>query len=211
MYLKWELLEGLGMDPDTLEVRIRVQGPGEQEKSPSGEGATKAAAREPGGRRLSGKLLEAFFLLCQAEERFMSRRAARLYGSERVMLTRPFEVKRPSGTPIRIEETCTMIFPLGSPHERRLEIPALVVDMLEQCRGFLWNIMWKWEMQLGKADAGILPLLQAAQPGDHQWDEMTLERVRLSSCGTSRSTWKLLVCKGQQSLEHACVMDFGRG
>ena len=46
-----------------------------------------------------------------------------------------------------------------------------------------------------------MSLLQVAQPGDRQWGEMTLDKVRLSSCGTSRSTWKLLVCKGQQKME----------
>jgi hypothetical protein len=83
-----------------------------------------------------------------------SRKAARLFGSERVMLTRPCELKGPSGSPVRVEETCTMIYPLGGPHERRLEIPVLVVDMLEQYCGFPQNSMWKWEMQLGEADAG---------------------------------------------------------
>jgi hypothetical protein len=63
-YLKRELLEGLGIDPDTLEVQIRVRGPGEQERSPDRGGTAKAAAREAGSRRLSGKLLEAFSLLC---------------------------------------------------------------------------------------------------------------------------------------------------
>ncbi len=72
---------------------------------------------------------------------------------------------------------------------------------LERYCGFLQNSMWKWEMQLRKSDAGILPLLQIAQPGDRQWGEMTLERVRLISCRTSQSTWKLLVCKGQQKME----------
>ncbi len=52
-------MEGLGIDPDTLEVQIRVRGPGEQERSPDRGGTAKAAAREAGGRRLSGKLLEA--------------------------------------------------------------------------------------------------------------------------------------------------------
>ncbi len=42
VYLKRELLEGLEIDPDTLEVRIRIQGPGEQERSPGGGGAAKA-------------------------------------------------------------------------------------------------------------------------------------------------------------------------
>jgi hypothetical protein len=55
-YLKGELLEGLGIDPDTLEVRIRIRGPGKQKKPPGGGGPAKAAAREVGGRKLSGKL-----------------------------------------------------------------------------------------------------------------------------------------------------------
>ncbi len=71
----------------------------------------------------------------------------------------------------------------------------MVVDTLEQYCGFPQNSMWKWEMQLGKEDAGFLPLLLVAQPGDPHWGEMTLERVRLSSCGMSRSMWKLLVCR----------------
>ncbi len=72
VYLKRELLEGLGIDPDSLEVWIRIQGPGEQEKPPGGGGTAKVVAREASGRRLSGKLLEAFSLLCQAGERFMN-------------------------------------------------------------------------------------------------------------------------------------------
>jgi hypothetical protein len=72
VYLKRELLEGLGIDPDTLEVRIRIEGPGEQERPPGGGGAARSAAREAGGWKLSGKLLEAFSLLCQAGERFVS-------------------------------------------------------------------------------------------------------------------------------------------
>ncbi len=50
-------------------------------------------------------------------------------------------------------------------------------------------------MQLGKEDAGILPLLQTVHPGDRQWSERNLERVRMISAVTSRSTWK---CKTQQ-------------
>jgi hypothetical protein len=65
-------LESLGIDPDTLEIRIRVQGPGERERSPGGSGAAGPAAREVEGQKLSGKLLEAFSLLCQAGEKFMN-------------------------------------------------------------------------------------------------------------------------------------------
>jgi hypothetical protein len=44
-------------------------------------------------------------------------------------------------------------------------------------------------------------MLQVARPGDRRWDEMTLERVVLSSIRASRSTWKFLVCKGPQMTE----------
>jgi hypothetical protein len=60
------------------------------------------------------------------------------------MLMRPFEVSGPSVIPVRVEETCTMIFPSGGPHEGRLEIPALVVDTLEGYCWFLQNSMWNW-------------------------------------------------------------------
>jgi hypothetical protein len=92
MYLKRELLEGLGIDPDTLEVRIRIQGPGEQERPPGGEGVTKAAAREAGGWKQRGKLLEAFSLLCQAGERFVS-----YMGEGRQQATRPTSSVEASG------------------------------------------------------------------------------------------------------------------
>jgi hypothetical protein len=70
----------------------------------------------------------------------------------------------------------------------KLEIHLLVVDMLEEYCGFPQGTMWKWQMQLGIEDNEILPLLQVAQPGDRHWGEMTLERVRLSSCGVSGSS-----------------------
>ena len=67
-----ELLEGLGIDPDALEVRIRAQRPGEQGRPHDGGGAAGPAAIEIGGRKLSGRLLEAFSLLSQAGEIFVS-------------------------------------------------------------------------------------------------------------------------------------------
>jgi hypothetical protein len=63
--------------------------------------------------------------------------------------------------------------------------------------------MWKWQMQLGIEEDEILPWLQVAQLGDRYWGEMTLERVRLSPGGVSRSRWKFLVRKGQQMTETA--------
>ncbi len=253
VYIKRELLEGLGIDPDSLEVRIRIQGPGEQEKPPASGGTTKAAAREAGCRRLKGKLLDGGFLAslpsrgeirelrwleqapggrmsvglrlqgrpprtaeadqrwhaepaggvgvadpaptvrrgaegdavfggethreaaagggraaaerevqerdegrrnmavltpeggqcisvraCEGSEHTVeSRTAALLFWSERRMLAKPLEVKGLSGIPVRVEETCSMIFPLVGPHRRRLKTPALVVDTLQQYCGFL--------------------------------------------------------------------------
>jgi hypothetical protein len=133
-----------------------------------------------------------------SEHTIMSQRAAGLYGSEKKMLAKPLKIVGPSGLPIRVEETCNMMFPLGGHHGRRLEIPALVVDMMEQYCGVLQNSMWEWQVHLGKEDAGILPLLQVVHLDDRQWGEMTLEKVRLSSYGMSRSPWKLLACKGEQ-------------
>ncbi len=64
------LLEGLGIDPDALEVRIGILKPGEQGR-PHGCGAINQGATEAGKGRLTSKLLEALTLLCQAGERFM--------------------------------------------------------------------------------------------------------------------------------------------
>ncbi len=69
---------------------------------------------------------------------------------------------------------------------------------LEEYCGVPKDRMWEWQVQLGKDYAGTMPLLQTVHPGDRQWDEMTLEKVRLSSTMVSWSTWKLLVCKTQQ-------------
>jgi hypothetical protein len=60
------------IDPDTLEVQIRVQGQREQERLPGGGSAAGLAPREIGGRKLSCKLIEAFSQLCQAGKRFVS-------------------------------------------------------------------------------------------------------------------------------------------
>ncbi len=94
-----------------------------------------------------------------AEHTILSREDTRRNGAEREVLARLFEVKGPPGIRVRKEETCIMVFPLGGPHGRRVEIPALVVDTLERYCRFLQDSMWKWQVQLGKADAGILPLL----------------------------------------------------
>jgi hypothetical protein len=57
------LLEGLGIDPDALEVRIGIWRPGEQGR-PHGGGAVNPSVTETGEGKLTGKLLEALTLLC---------------------------------------------------------------------------------------------------------------------------------------------------
>jgi hypothetical protein len=65
------LLEGLGIDPGALEVRIGIQRPGEQGRLHGG-GAANPGATETGEGKLTGKLLEALTSLCRAGERFMN-------------------------------------------------------------------------------------------------------------------------------------------
>jgi hypothetical protein len=64
------LLEGLGIDPDALEVRIGIRKPGEPGRPHSGEVISPGAAGAGDGR-LTSRLLEALTSLCQAGERFM--------------------------------------------------------------------------------------------------------------------------------------------
>jgi hypothetical protein len=64
------LLEGLGIDPGALEVRIGVRKPGEPGRPCGGE-ATDPGAAGAGVGRLTSKLLEALTSLCQAGERFV--------------------------------------------------------------------------------------------------------------------------------------------
>ncbi len=64
------LLEGLGIDPNALEVRIGVRQPGEPGRSRGG-GITDPGTTEVGTRRLTGRLMEALTSLCQAGERFV--------------------------------------------------------------------------------------------------------------------------------------------
>ncbi len=59
-----ELLLGLEIDPDIMEVKVKMQEPGDWHNG--GSQARAAGGEELQGRRLSGKLMEAFTLLCQA-------------------------------------------------------------------------------------------------------------------------------------------------
>jgi hypothetical protein len=64
------LLEGLGIDPNALEIRIGVRQPGEPGR-PYGGNTTDPGAAEAGVGRLTGRLMEALTSLCQAGERFV--------------------------------------------------------------------------------------------------------------------------------------------
>ncbi len=64
------LLEGLGINPDALEVRIGIRKPGEPGRPRGGEAISPGAAGADNGR-LTSKLLEALTSLCQAGERLV--------------------------------------------------------------------------------------------------------------------------------------------
>jgi hypothetical protein len=64
------LLEGLGIYPGALEIRIGVRQPGEPGR-PCGGVTTDPGAAEAGVGRLTGRLMEALTSLCQAGERFV--------------------------------------------------------------------------------------------------------------------------------------------
>jgi hypothetical protein len=68
--LSRELLEGQRIDPDTMEVRARAPEP--EKRLEAGPPSQPAGTGEQRSQRLSRKLLEAFFFLCQAGERFLS-------------------------------------------------------------------------------------------------------------------------------------------
>jgi hypothetical protein len=69
------LLEGLGIDPNDLEVRIGVRQPGEPGR-PCAEDTRGLGEIESDTARMAGRLLEALTSLCQAGERFVDSAAA---------------------------------------------------------------------------------------------------------------------------------------
>ncbi len=85
------LLEGLGIDPDALEVRIGVRKPGEPGRPYGGE-ATDPSAAGAGEGRLASKLLEALTSLCRAGERFAG--SARESGRQMIETADPTAVPR---------------------------------------------------------------------------------------------------------------------
>ncbi len=64
------LLEGLGKDPNALEVRIGVRRPGEPGR-PCGGSIAGPDETEVGAARMTGRFMEALTSLCQAGERFV--------------------------------------------------------------------------------------------------------------------------------------------
>jgi hypothetical protein len=87
------LLEGLGIDPGALEVRIGVRKPGEPGR-PCGGDTTDPGAAEAGVGRLTGRLMEALTSLCQAGERFVD--SAAKNGQRMIGVTDPTVIPRRS-------------------------------------------------------------------------------------------------------------------
>ncbi len=84
------LLEGLGVDPNDLEVRIGVRQPGEPRRQRA-EDARGPGEAETNTARVAGRLLEALTSLCQAGERFVD--SATVSGRRVVRVGSPAEIR----------------------------------------------------------------------------------------------------------------------
>jgi hypothetical protein len=84
------LLEGLGIDPNDLEVRIGVRQSGEPGR-PRVEDTRGSSKIESDTARMAGQLLEALTSLCQAGERFVD--SAAVSGQRAMRAGRPTEVR----------------------------------------------------------------------------------------------------------------------
>jgi len=84
------LLEGLGIDPNDLEVRIGVRQSGEPGR-PRVEDTRGSSKIESDTARMAGQLLEALTSLCQAGERFVD--SAAVSGQRAIRVGRPTEVR----------------------------------------------------------------------------------------------------------------------
>jgi len=97
------LLEGLGIDPNGLEVRIGVRQAGEPGR-PHGDSIISPAETEASTARMTGRLMEALTSLCQAGERFVdsaamsSRRMARAGDPAGIQAQRPRMIQSESTT-----------------------------------------------------------------------------------------------------------------
>jgi hypothetical protein len=92
------LLEGLGIDPNDLEVRIGVRQAGEPGR-PRAEDTRGPDGTKADTARLADQLLEALTSLCQAGERFVD--SAAVSGQRAIRVGRPTEARmqRPRMTP----------------------------------------------------------------------------------------------------------------
>ena len=84
------LLEGLGIDPNDLEVRVGVRRAGEPGR-PRAEDTRGPDEAKADTARMAGQLLEALTSLCQAGERFVD--SAAVSGQRAIRVGRPTEVR----------------------------------------------------------------------------------------------------------------------
>jgi hypothetical protein len=96
------LLEGLGIDPNALEVRIGVRQPGEPGQ-PHGGSITGPGKTETGTARMTGRLMEALTSLCQAGERFVD--SAAVSGQQIVRAGDPGEIQARRSRMVQSEST----------------------------------------------------------------------------------------------------------
>jgi hypothetical protein len=78
-----------------------------------------------------------------SQHTIVSRKAARQYGLEKKKLKRALGIVGPSGMLTCVEEDYEVLFPLGSPHGRRLKIMARGVNTLEEYCGVPENSLWE--------------------------------------------------------------------
>ncbi|MFN9908766.1 MAG: hypothetical protein ACK56F_22005, partial [bacterium] len=84
------MLEGLGVDPNDLEVRIGLRQAGELGR-PRTEGTRGPDEAKADTAKLAGQLLEALTSLCQAGERFVD--SVAVSGQRTMRAGRPTEVR----------------------------------------------------------------------------------------------------------------------
>jgi len=98
------LLEGLGIDPNDLEVRIGVRQTGEPGR-PHGHSITSPAETEASTARMTGRLMEALTTLGQAGERFVD--SAAVSGRRMVRTRDPEEIQAWRSRMIQNESTAS--------------------------------------------------------------------------------------------------------
>jgi hypothetical protein len=96
------ILEGLGIDPNDLEVRIGVRQPGEPGR-PRAEDTRGPDEIKADTARMAGRLLEALTSLCQAGERFVD--SAAVSGRRMMRAEYPTEIRVQRPRMIQSEST----------------------------------------------------------------------------------------------------------